>query len=75
MRGTHSDVDLAEKFNQAIYHVRRGMKVSHHLSLPRNLWLQLLQMYWHTMPALAELDSSLLVAKAVEKKRGETELN
>ena len=70
VRGTHSDVDLAEKFNQVINHVRRGMKVSHHLCLPRKLWLLLLQMYWHTMLAQAELDSSLLVAKDGEKKRG-----
>ena len=42
VRGTHSDVDLAEKLNQVINHVRRGMKVSHHLCLARNLWLHLI---------------------------------
>lgn len=54
-----------------------GIKVSHHLCLPRNLWLaaNVLQMYWHTMqPGQAELNS-LQLAKVGEEKKKETELN
>ena len=69
MRGTHSDVDLSEKLNQVINQVRRGMKVSHHLCLPPNLWLHLLQMYWQTMPAQAELNSLQRVEEEEEGGR------
>ena len=72
VRGTYFDlVDLTEKFNQVINHVRR-----HQCVFPETCGqLHLLQMYWRTMqPAQVELNS-LKLAKVGEEKKKEPELN